>query len=200
MSVIHNADGKLAITPGVWWYDKGQLENEGFVIRDFGDMGIIACSFVDPDKEWMEESEANAALIAEAGTVTNATGRTPAELAAELAELKEEIRQARRQWIGDDAGHLPLADAIQFVRDREAAELLKERDDARKQMDEWRTNCLKIRERSEAQKAENERLAALVRELREALSALERVSGSGMMSDEPQRTKAREALTKSEGA
>jgi hypothetical protein len=93
-SPIRNADGKLAVTPGAWWYDKGQLENEGFVIRDCGEMGIIACSFVDPDHEWMEESEANAALIAEAGTVTNQTGRTPAELAAMVRELREALNAA----------------------------------------------------------------------------------------------------------
>jgi hypothetical protein len=91
-SPIRDSAGKLAITPGDWWYDKGQLENEGFVIRDCGEAGIIVCSFVDPDHEWIEESEANAALIAEAGTVTNQTGRTPAELAALVRELRDWIK------------------------------------------------------------------------------------------------------------
>jgi hypothetical protein len=170
--MIRDSQGKLAITPGEW---NVLIDNVGASVN-YGYRKIC----------WKQAhplslcDKADAALIAEAGTVTNTTGRTPAELLkerdeweaeatrlhGELESLQAEVRQARRQWIGDDAGHLPLAEAIEFVRDREAAELLKERGEARQQMDEWRRNCLRIRERSEAQKEENERLTALVRELR----------------------------------
>jgi hypothetical protein len=110
-SPCRDSAGKLAITTGVWTVDKNAF-NQFSVWSD-----ECRCTA-------LVISQADAALIAEAGTITNATGRTPAEL-------------------------------------------LKERDDARQQMDEWRTNCLKIRERSEVQKSENERLVELVRELRE---------------------------------
>jgi len=90
----------------------------------------------------------------------------PAELAAELTALKEEVRQARRQWIGDDAGHLPLAEAIEFVRDRDRAEL-----------------------------------AALVRELREALDfvMIEYVDLCDGVTDFSNRDAMEELLKKSEG-
>jgi hypothetical protein len=52
--------------------------------------------------------------------VTNATGRTPAELLkerdqweAEATRLHGEIKAFRKAWIGDDFGHLPLAAAME---------------------------------------------------------------------------------------
>jgi hypothetical protein len=98
-SPIRNSAGKLCITGGEWHLVRGSR-----VVND--DYTDIA------DADWSENNEADAALIAEAGTVTNATNRTPAEL-------------------------------------------LKERDG-------WEAEATRLH-------GENERIAALVRELREEL-------------------------------
>jgi hypothetical protein len=84
--MIRGADGKLAITPGEWRYQ-----------RDHG----IVLSFVGTDLfhvtglNLTRHCRANGNLIAEAGTVTNATGRTPAELAALVRELRAGIKAVR---------------------------------------------------------------------------------------------------------
>jgi hypothetical protein len=102
--MIRDAEGKLAITPGVW---NVLIDNVGASVN-YGYRKIC----------WKQAhplnlcDKADAALIAEAGTVTNATNRTPAEL-------------------------------------------LKERDD-------WEAEAARLH-------GDNERLAALVRELREVL-------------------------------
>jgi hypothetical protein len=84
--MIRDKDGKLAITPGVW------------------ELSLTGCNLIRPEVKiphytgaasWRAEQDhktqrrANAALIAEAGTVTNATGRTPAELRDLVRELWE---------------------------------------------------------------------------------------------------------------
>jgi hypothetical protein len=80
-SPIRDASGRLAITPGVW--------------KDYGERihsdGHGAVATVRYYNEANPDAKANAALIAEAGTVTNATNRTPAELAALVRELREAI-------------------------------------------------------------------------------------------------------------
>ena len=86
-SPIRDADGKLCITPGVW--EMSRLAN-GRVFAVISDgVGDIAAGL-----HW--GPEANAALIAEAGTVTNATNRTPAELAALVRELREALATYRK--------------------------------------------------------------------------------------------------------
>ena len=100
-SPIRDSAGKLCITPGKW-----EVANRAAVGNRDGEH-VANCL-------WANEAYCNAALIAEAGTVTNATNRTPAEL-------------------------------------------LKERD-------EWEVEATRLH-------GENERLAALVRELRGALEA-----------------------------
>jgi hypothetical protein len=80
-SPIRDASGKLAITPGNW-KDYGERIHSG---------GHGAVATVRYYYEANPDAKANAALIAEAGTVTNATNRTPAELAALVRELREAI-------------------------------------------------------------------------------------------------------------
>jgi hypothetical protein len=80
--MIRDAQGKLAITPGAW-----EVANRAAVGNQEGEH-VANCS-------WANEAYCNAALIAEAGTVTNATGRTPAE----LAELVRGFKNACLQMI-----------------------------------------------------------------------------------------------------
>jgi hypothetical protein len=76
-------NGKLAITPGEWGYC-----GKNYVESVSGDH--VA------DTTWSNECQANAELIAEAGTVTNETGRTPAELRDLCRELR--IALQRLHW------------------------------------------------------------------------------------------------------
>ena len=55
------------------------------------------------DAELGVTAEAHAALIAEAGTVTNQTNRTPAELAALVRELRSELQ---RYYLDTLTGHI----------------------------------------------------------------------------------------------
>jgi len=86
-SPIRNADGKLAITPGAW-HNATRGPNQCPVI---GAGSVMVCMVAHSalHDEQAAMAEAHAALIAEAGTVTNQTGRTPAELAALVRELRE---------------------------------------------------------------------------------------------------------------
>jgi len=71
---IRDENGKLAITPGVWVCIQNDcIEN-------------AACDHV-ANTIWSDHCEANAALIAEAGTVTNECGKTPRELLDLCREL-----------------------------------------------------------------------------------------------------------------
>lgn len=55
--------------------------------------------------------------------------RFEAVLAAEVRRLREEIRQARRAWLGDDYGHLPLIDAMEKYRNDTDARVEKLKSD-----------------------------------------------------------------------
>jgi len=92
-SPIRDSAGKLCITPGAW------------------ELSPTGCNLIRPEVKmphytggasWRAEQDhktqrwANAALIAEAGTVTNQTGRTPAELAALVRELREALAAYRK--------------------------------------------------------------------------------------------------------
>ncbi len=59
---------------------------------------------MNPDN--LTESEANAQLIAEAGTVANETGFTPRQLADQNKELREVLEKALRFLLadGDNSG------------------------------------------------------------------------------------------------
>jgi hypothetical protein len=91
---IRDKSGKLAITPGAWEYaEAGSGQGGQFVITEWfvrrpEDDVSIAADIIDPATD--APSQANAALIAEAGTVTNETDRTPAE----LRDLCRELRAA----------------------------------------------------------------------------------------------------------
>jgi hypothetical protein len=87
-SPIRNAEGKLAITPGVWAL---VIEAHQWLVGMPLDYGMVACARYDRTEGVCEQDKANAALIAEAGTITNQTGRTPAELAALVRELREAL-------------------------------------------------------------------------------------------------------------
>jgi hypothetical protein len=85
-SPIRDSAGKLAITPGVWELSKSGMNVDRPTFKSEAYCGgasfLSACSH-----QW--KRKADAALIAEAGTIANQTGRTPAELAALVRELRE---------------------------------------------------------------------------------------------------------------
>ncbi len=99
-SPIRNADGKLAITPGVWELSKSGMNVDFPTFKSEAYCGgasfLSACSH-----QW--KRKADAALIAEAGTVTNQTNRTPAELAALVRELREALNRMLYQFAYLDA-------------------------------------------------------------------------------------------------
>ena len=88
-SPIRNADGKLAITPGVWRLSKTGLHLDA---PSFKSAGYCGGACVNSAMRYESSRLADAALIAEAGTVTNQTGRTPAELAAMVRELQVALK------------------------------------------------------------------------------------------------------------
>ncbi len=89
-NATRNDDGTLAITPGDWKSDNQAVHGEnGFP--------ILTPFF---EGQLNKRDEANLALAAEAGTVTNATGRTPAE----LVELVRELREAMQSVLCDPEG------------------------------------------------------------------------------------------------
>jgi hypothetical protein len=92
-SPIRNADGKLAITPGVWRLSKTGLHLDA---PSFKSAGYCGGACVNSAMRYESSRLADAALIAEAGTVTNQTGRTPAELAALVRELVLAVRMASK--------------------------------------------------------------------------------------------------------
>jgi hypothetical protein len=91
-SPIRDASGKLAITPGDWWYQR----DHGAVMSTLDGKLVIVC-----DLQISSNCRADGNLIAVAGTITNQTGRTPAELAALVRELRGVL---------EDVRSLPLAD------------------------------------------------------------------------------------------
>jgi hypothetical protein len=90
MSTIRNKDGKLAITPGDWDVD---LTRGGDVKAISAPNGKFPLEFLPYEGSHIF-NKADGHLFAEAGTVTNATGRTPAELRDLVRELREVIRIA----------------------------------------------------------------------------------------------------------
>jgi hypothetical protein len=85
-SPIRDSAGKLAITPGVWSDYGERIHSDGH--------GAVAT--VRYYNEANPDAKANAALIAEAGAVTNQTNRTPAELAALVRELRGALATYRK--------------------------------------------------------------------------------------------------------
>jgi len=66
--------------------------------------------------EGNEEQEANAELIAEAGTVTNETGMTPRELLAKLTKCAWELEKARQELVS--CKHYLPPQSMEIVDDR----------------------------------------------------------------------------------
>lgn len=104
---MRNADGKLAITPGVWMADirsgccavypkSRENDSPGLAFDQERNIHYAKKGGVFNGMYWDQcaENAPNAAFIAEAGTVTNATNRTPAELAALVRELRDNYRNA----------------------------------------------------------------------------------------------------------
>jgi hypothetical protein len=87
--MIRDAQGKLAVTPGVWHHIHTLCYSQGV----YSDNGKAPLEYMDHEGLYLGNL-ADGHLFAEAGTVTNATGRTPAELAAQVRELREVIRIA----------------------------------------------------------------------------------------------------------
>jgi hypothetical protein len=79
-SPIRDSAGKLCITPGVWSVDTNA----------FGQASIWNGENIAVALTFHSQTQTDAALIAEAGTVTNQTNRTPAELLRERDEWEEE--------------------------------------------------------------------------------------------------------------
>ena len=88
--MIRDAQGKLAITPGKWWYQ-----------RDLGSvLSVVGADlFHVTGVNLTRYCRANGNLIAEAGTVTNQTGRTPAELRDLVRELRDAVNIVLRSSI-----------------------------------------------------------------------------------------------------
>lgn len=85
---------KLGITPGVWVAHKPEGSN-GFIYvnNEINASGNIATCY--PIHHLNDkEAEANAKLIAEAGTVANETGLSPLQLKEQRDELLELLRQS----------------------------------------------------------------------------------------------------------
>jgi len=111
VSPIRDSAGKLAITPGVWKGKTGHIVADCIYVAD-------VCYYGNGPK-----FEANRALIAEAGTVTNATGRTLAELAALVRELRGVLEDVRSLPL---AGTYPDGPCIQsYLMDDAIAALAK---------------------------------------------------------------------------
>ena len=86
-SPIRDSAGKLAITPGAWRhvhtldYSQGVYSDNGKApLESIKYEGLYLANMADGD------------LFAEAGTITNQTGKTPAELAALVRELRGWIK------------------------------------------------------------------------------------------------------------
>jgi hypothetical protein len=92
-SPIRDSDGKLAITPGVWRLSKTGLHLDA---PSFKSAGYCGGACVNSAMRYESSRLADSALIAEAGTVTNQTNRTPAELAALVRELREALAAYRK--------------------------------------------------------------------------------------------------------
>lgn len=81
---------KLKITEGEWKYEGGDNYSVDIVLSNSSTISISTYGrYSDNVVMTREEMEANAALIAEAGTVANETGLTPREL---LERYREAIK------------------------------------------------------------------------------------------------------------
>jgi hypothetical protein len=90
-SPIRDSAGKLAITPGVWRHVHTLSYSQG-VYSDNGKAPLESIKF----EGLYLDNLADGHLFAEAGTVTNQTGHTPAELAALVRELRGALATYRK--------------------------------------------------------------------------------------------------------
>jgi len=88
--MIRDANGKLAITPGVWTHLKSSMFSRGVAtsiddwsqpLEDMGVEGLYLNNLADGD------------LFAEAGTVTNECGKTPRELLDLCREMRKVLEE-----------------------------------------------------------------------------------------------------------
>jgi|14BtaG_2_1085337.scaffolds.fasta_scaffold59157_2 hypothetical protein len=94
-------------TTGPWrWNARNEDENAIYYGVVISDSAGVVCSFGGTEKmDWGESwngtppTEADAALIAEAGTVAHLTGKGPKQLADELAEAEELLRRFRERHL-----------------------------------------------------------------------------------------------------
>jgi hemoglobin-like flavoprotein len=98
------------ITKGVWTVETG-VHGERYGV--FVDKKLLISCY----SPITEEGEANASLIAEAGTITNSTGLTPKQLAEQreelLSALKEVIRISDRKHDAWDKAKAAISKATQ---------------------------------------------------------------------------------------
>jgi len=92
--MIRDANGKLAITPGQWGVDVNAFGQRTVWSEDHRPLAILT-----------HPGSPNAALFAEAGTVTNECGKTPRELLDLCREMRAALADiicdlpARRDWL-----------------------------------------------------------------------------------------------------
>jgi chromosome segregation ATPase len=177
-SPIRDADGKLAITPGVWQLSQHGVHIDQPAFRSVKECGPASWnSAVQTSKQRM----ADAALIAEAGTVTNQTGRTPAELRDERDAYKREVEVMQMERPSLDVAQRKISELAELLRERdgweaEATRLKDELDEIKESFaatvrgdcfgDEKHCACVP------ALREEITRLRDLCRELREALEEI----------------------------
>jgi hypothetical protein len=79
--MIRDENGKLAITPGEWIVTAEYSGSRTVcLMRTYEKVCNVGTTLKNSDPATFHATEQNAALIAEAGTVTNECGKTPREL------------------------------------------------------------------------------------------------------------------------
>ena len=109
-------------TPGEWRIDSGTCV---YALNEQGYNRF--CAHVQPgnsapmERTSVEELEAVAALIADAGNTYNATGLTPRQLVARVKELEEALQELLdREWQDDEGDY-----TLEMARKRACAALSK---------------------------------------------------------------------------
>jgi hypothetical protein len=112
------------------------------------------------------------------------------KLERELTALRAEVYQARRAWLGDDYGHLPLIDALEkFRSDSDAEEnrslvfyqrACEVEHQLRAEVERWQTVAATMSEEREHNANEASRLRAEVERLKEQLRIESAVSAHAL--------------------
>lgn len=106
---MNTTDADFKPTPGPWTSET--TPSYVFVTRAiYGANGELVAHVGIPGYQANVASNvANAALVAEAGTVYSETGKTPRRLADENAELLVALEDVMRFWMHDDEDVMPAA-------------------------------------------------------------------------------------------